>query len=99
MTSTWRILAMQAIAESVYRDASIGSIVELPKAGTRLENRYVFDSSAREIKTMAERGLLKIVNERRTSDGALLRNKNRQVLDCSVTICVSLGTPARRERG
>lgn len=59
---------MQTIAESVYRDASIGTIVELPKAGTRLENRYVFDSSAREIKAMAERGLVKIVAEHRATE-------------------------------
>jgi hypothetical protein len=38
---------MQTIAESVYRCADIGSTIALPKAGTRLENRYVFDSSAR----------------------------------------------------
>jgi hypothetical protein len=48
---------------SVYRDADIGSTIALPKAGTRLENRYVFDASAREIKALAARRLVEIVSE------------------------------------
>jgi hypothetical protein len=56
---------MHTIAQSIYRDASIGATIALPKAGTPLENRYVFDSSAREIKAMAGRGLVKIVSEER----------------------------------
>jgi hypothetical protein len=65
---------MQTIAESVYRCADIGSTIALPKAGTRLENRYVFDSSAREIKAMAERGLVEIVTEHHAAghEGALI---------------------------
>ena len=59
---------MRTIAESVYRDAAIGTPTELPKAGTALENRYVFDSSAREIKAMAERGLVKIISESHSSE-------------------------------
>ena len=59
---------MQTIAQSVYRDADIGTPIELPKAGTALENAYVFDSSAREIKAMAERGLVKILRESRCSE-------------------------------
>jgi len=61
---------MPTIAESIYSRAGIGTPVELPKAGTALENRYVFDSSAREIMAMAERGLVKIVSERRSTEGA-----------------------------
>lgn len=59
---------MHTIAHSIYRDASIGHTIELPKAGTALENAHVFDSSAREIKAMAESGLVKIVSERRTCE-------------------------------
>jgi hypothetical protein len=61
---------MRTIAERVYVDASSGATVALPKAGTRLENRYVFDASAREIKAMAEQGLVKIVSERRAAEDA-----------------------------
>ena len=59
---------MNTIAKSIYSNASIGTPISLPKAGTALENRYVFDSSAREIKAMAGRGLVKIVSERRASE-------------------------------
>jgi len=59
---------MHTIAESIYRDASIGTTIALPKAGTPLENRYVFDSSAREIKSMAGQGLVKVVSEQRDSE-------------------------------
>jgi hypothetical protein len=59
---------MPTIAESIYSAADIGTIITLPKAGTRLENRYVFDSSAREITAMAERGLVKVVSESHASD-------------------------------
>jgi hypothetical protein len=61
---------MSTIAESIYLRSRIGTSVKLPKAGTALENRYVFDSSAREIMAMAERGLVKIVSERRSTEGA-----------------------------
>jgi hypothetical protein len=59
---------MGTIAESVYRNTSIGTPTALPKVGTALENAYVFDSSAREIKAMAERGLVKIISESRSSE-------------------------------
>jgi hypothetical protein len=58
---------MSTIAERVYREATAGSIVTLPKFGTCLENRYVFDAAAREVKAMAELGRLKVVSERRSS--------------------------------
>jgi len=65
---------MNTIAERVYRDADKGVIVTLPKYGTRMENRYVFDAAAREIKALAERGLVKIVDECRQTqqDGDLI---------------------------
>jgi hypothetical protein len=59
---------MSTIANGVYRNAPIGAIVNLPKYGTPLENRYVFDAAACEIKALAERGLVKVVDERHTSE-------------------------------
>jgi len=56
---------MQTLAQRVYLDSEFGSLSELPSAGSPLENPYVYDSSAREIKAMANRGLVKIVDERR----------------------------------
>jgi hypothetical protein len=56
---------MNTIAEGVYLEAKVGAVVSLPKYGTRLENRYVFDAAAREIHAMAARGLVKVVDERR----------------------------------
>lgn len=58
---------MATIAERVYAEAAVGAIVVLPKFGTRLENPYVFDAAAREVKAMAELGRVKIVEERRDS--------------------------------
>jgi hypothetical protein len=65
---------MTTIAERVYREVAVGGIVTLPKYGTRLENRHVFDAAAREIKVMAELGRVKVVDERRDSphDSALI---------------------------
>ena len=65
---------MTTIAERVYWESPVGAIVTLPKYGTRLENRYVFDAAAREVKVMAELGRVKIVDERRASqdDSALI---------------------------
>jgi len=59
---------MHTVAQSIYSNASIGTPIVLPKAGTPLENRYVFDSSAHEIKAMAVQGLVKIVSEERASE-------------------------------
>lgn len=59
---------MHTIADSIYRDASIGIAVALPKAGTALENGFVFDSSAREIKAMADLGLVRIISESRATE-------------------------------
>ena len=58
---------MTTIVQRTYREATVGAIVNLPKSGTQLENRYVFDAAAREVKAMAELGRVKIVDERRES--------------------------------
>jgi hypothetical protein len=55
---------MYTLAQLVYLDSTFGVEEELPRAGSALENPYVYDASARELKDMAARGLLKIVEER-----------------------------------
>ncbi len=64
---------MRTLAESAYFDSEFGALSELPAAGTALENPYVYDSSARELKAMASLGLVKIVEERRVADGLISR--------------------------
>jgi hypothetical protein len=51
------------LAEAVYLDSSFDVTEELPRAGSALENPYVFDASARELKAMAAKGLIEIVAE------------------------------------
>lgn len=57
---------MQTLAESAYLDSQPGVLSELPSAGSALENPFVYDSSAREMKVMAAQGLIKIVEEQRS---------------------------------
>jgi hypothetical protein len=54
---------VRTLAHSVYLDSEFGVPQELPKAGSTLENPYVYDATAKELKSMAERGLLRIVDE------------------------------------
>jgi len=56
---------MQTLAQRVYLDSEFGSLSELPSVGSPLENPYVYDASAREIKAMASEGLVRIVDEHR----------------------------------
>ena len=37
--------------------------IDVPPAGSTLENPYVYDSVARELKAMADEGLLQVVSE------------------------------------
>jgi hypothetical protein len=60
---------MRTLASAAYLDSSFGVESELPHAGSALENPYVYDESARELKGMAERGLIEIVKERRVVFG------------------------------
>ena len=60
---------MCTLAHSAYLDSEFGVPQELPKAGSSLENPYVFDATARELKAMADRGLVQILAER-TASGA-----------------------------
>ena len=57
--------AMQTLAQRIYLDSEFDSLNELPNTGSPLENPYVYDASAQEIKAMASEGLVKIVDERR----------------------------------
>ena len=61
---------MSTLAQNAYFDSDFGTLNELPSAGSPLENPYVYDASARELKDMASRGLVRIVEERRRNDGS-----------------------------
>ena len=60
---------MRTLAQSAYLDSECGTLSELQSVGTPLENPYVYDASARELKVMASQGLVKIVEERRLHEG------------------------------
>jgi hypothetical protein len=51
------------LVRSIYLESEFGVPIELEGAGTSLENPYVYDSAARELKSMAEQGLVQIVRE------------------------------------
>ena len=71
---------MRTLAESVYLDSEFGTLSELPNTGSSLENPYVYDSSAAELKAMASTGLVRIVEESRSADGSLIRRLTFQRL-------------------
>jgi hypothetical protein len=52
-----------SLVQSIYLDSTPGVLTNLEGAGTALENPYVYDSVARELKAMADRGLVRIVRE------------------------------------
>jgi hypothetical protein len=60
---------MRTLARSLYLDSEFGVPQELPRAGSPLENPFVFDASARELKQMAEQGLVEILAERMAHEG------------------------------
>ncbi|WP_119355386.1 hypothetical protein [Azohydromonas sediminis] len=62
---------MESIAQRIHALAPIGEPVELPAAGTWLENPFVYDAAAREIKALTRDGCTEIVSERHahTRDG------------------------------
>ena len=61
---------MLSIAESLLVHTPLGAKFELPRAGTALENPYVYDAAAREIKEYASRGHVEIIDEVVTPMGA-----------------------------
>lgn len=60
---------MTSIAMRVHALAPIGAVTELPCAGTWLENPFVYDAAAREIKALAASGCTEIVDEQRRVQG------------------------------
>ena len=54
---------MRSLVRSIYLDSQLGVPTDLDAAGTALENPYVYDSAARDLKAMADEGLVKIVHE------------------------------------
>lgn len=65
---------MSTYAQSLYVDSQFGVPFELPHAGSALENPHVFDATAKELKHMAQLGLVEIVDEHsmRTDDELLI---------------------------
>ena len=55
---------MRTLSTSIYLASDVGVPTEVEPAGTSLENPYVYDSVARDLKAMAGEGLLRIVDER-----------------------------------
>jgi hypothetical protein len=55
---------MRSLSTSIYLEADVGVATDVEPAGTPLENPYVYDSVARELKAMERDGLLRVVSER-----------------------------------
>ncbi len=71
---------MRTLARSAFLDSVQGVEHELPKAGTSLENPFVYDAAAKELKALASLGELKVVSEAfTTSFGERLINRLRFV--------------------
>jgi hypothetical protein len=56
---------VRTLAQAVYLDSSFDSESELPRAGSSLENPFVYDASARELKDLEQRGLIEVTAEHR----------------------------------
>ena len=65
---------MRTLARTAYLDSEPGVLQELPRAGSALENPLVFDDAAREIKLLADQGLVEIIAEHQqdTRGGTLI---------------------------
>jgi len=55
--------SVRSLVRSIYLESELGVPTDLDAAGTALENPYVYDSAARDLKAMADEGLVKIVRE------------------------------------
>jgi len=55
---------LRSLAQALFSESRLGVVEDLPRAGSTLENPYVYDAVARELKAMAEQGLVEIVDER-----------------------------------
>jgi hypothetical protein len=54
---------MRSLAETIFSESSFDVECELPRAGSALENPYVYDAAAKDLKALAERGLIQVVSE------------------------------------
>lgn len=52
---------MNSLAIDLYMEARSGEPTALPRAGSSLEHPLVYDRVARDIRTLADRGLIEIV--------------------------------------
>jgi hypothetical protein len=59
---------MSSLVHSLFLESTPGIPRDLEPAGTSLENPYVYDSAARELKALATRGLLEITDEKVRAD-------------------------------
>jgi hypothetical protein len=65
-----REIAMSlSLAQSLFLDSELRVEQDLPRSGSTLENPFVYDAVAREFTLMAQRGLVEIVQEHRSSHG------------------------------
>jgi hypothetical protein len=55
---------MRNITDQIFASAPIGAVTEPPRAGTALENIFVYDAVARDIKARASNGCAEITEER-----------------------------------
>ena len=55
---------MRTLSTRIFLSADIGVPIEVEAAGTGLENPYVYDSVARDLKAMERQGLLRVVDEK-----------------------------------
>ena len=65
---------MDNLARSIYLESRLGERTLLRPAGNALENPYVYDSVARDIRELADRGLVRIEAEEESeaSDESLI---------------------------
>ena len=54
---------MGSIAMSVFLESEFGEVTKLPHVGSALEHPLVFDSTAKDLQTLARQGRVEIVHE------------------------------------
>ena len=54
---------MRTLAQTLYLDSDFGTTQGVPRVGSTLENPFVYNAVAKELKEMAARGLIEIVSE------------------------------------
>jgi hypothetical protein len=54
---------MRTLSTTIFLAADVGVPIDVESAGTPLENPYVYDSVARDLKAMEREGLLRVVNQ------------------------------------